>query len=388
MLVDLHAHFPMHLLPDEQQRTHDHAKAWWRQRWEAQLVRLISRVANYQGPGDTPSVTEELMSDGDVGVTLSVLYQPLDEMDLTQEYGAPPRESYFDDITAQLRTVEEYVKDHSSKVTIAHTPTELDTLLGGGVPILIHAIEGGFQLGRDAAELQRNVRALAGLGVAYVTVAHLFLRDVATNAPALPFLPDWLYHLVFPEKGKRGLTALGREVVQALVDEGILIDITHMSQASIKDVLAVLDARDPGKEVPVIATHMACRFGGLEYCFDDDTIRAVADRGGVLGCILCEHYITNGLPGGVKSFQDSVNALCRHIDKIHEATGTYDHVGVGSDLDGYIKPALPGLEHMGRMAELQKELRARYGDADAEKISSGNALRVLRAEWGRKRPRP
>jgi membrane dipeptidase len=388
MLVDLHAHFPMHLLPDEQQRTHDHAQAWWRQRWEAQLVRLISRFANYQGPGDTPSVTEELMSDGDVGVTLSVLYQPLDEMDLTQEYGAPPRESYFDDITAQLRTVEEYVKDHSSKVTIAHTPTELDTLLGGGVPILIHAIEGGFQLGRDAAELQRNVRALAGLGVAYVTVAHLFFRDVATNAPALPFLPDWLYHLVFPEKGKRGLTALGREVVQALVDEGILVDITHMSQASIKDVLAVLDARDPGKEVPVIATHMACRFGGLEYCFDDDTIRAVADRGGVLGCILCEHYITSGLPGGVQSFQDSVNALCRHIDKIHEATGTFDHVGVGSDLDGYIKPALPGLEHMGRMAELQKELRARYGDADAEKISSGNALRVLRAEWGRKRPRP
>jgi hypothetical protein len=40
------------------------------------------------------------------------------------------------------------------------------------------------------------------------------------------------------------------------------------------------------------------------------------------------------------------------------------------------------------MGELQKELRARYGDVDAEKICSGNALRVLRAEWGRKRPRP
>ena len=46
MLVDLHAHFPMHLLPDEQQRTHEHAQAWWRRRWQAWLVRLISRFAN------------------------------------------------------------------------------------------------------------------------------------------------------------------------------------------------------------------------------------------------------------------------------------------------------------------------------------------------------
>jgi microsomal dipeptidase-like Zn-dependent dipeptidase len=137
----------------------------------------------------------------------------------------------------------------------------------------------------------------------------------------------------------------------------------------------------------VIATHMACRFGGLEYCFDDDTIRRVAERGGVLGCILCKHYITSGLPGGAKGFEGSVAAVCQHIDKVHALTGTYDHVGIGSDFDGYIKPALPGLEHMGRMADLQRALQERYGDADAEKMCSANALRVLRAGWGRRRPR-
>jgi membrane dipeptidase len=88
-----------------------------------------------------------------------------------------------------------------------------------------------------------------------------------------------------------------------------------------------------------------------------------------------------------KSLDGSVEALGRHIDKIHRVTNSYDHIAIGSDLDGYIKPALPGLTDMGKMAELQRRLAARYGDADAEKICSGNALRVLRAQWGRKRPR-
>jgi microsomal dipeptidase-like Zn-dependent dipeptidase len=387
MLVDLHAHFPMHLLVDEQQRTHERARMWWRQRWQGRVVEIISKFANYQGKGDRPSVTEELMRAGKVGVALSMLYQPFDEIDLTQDYGAPPRQSYFQDIVDQRQTVEDYVSAHPGDVAIAHSPAELDTLLGKDVPILIHAIEGGFQLGREPAEVRGNAATLADLGVAYVTVAHLFFRDVATNAPALPFLPDRIYNWVFPQQQGEGLTALGRDVVEAMVDEGILIDLTHMRSESIRDVFSLLDARDPGNEIPVIATHMAYRFGGLEYSFDDETIVGVARRGGVLGCILCEHFITSGLSGIDKTVDGSVQALCRHIDKIHELTGSYEHIAIGSDLDGYIKPALPGLQDMGRLTELQTQLHARYGDEAAEKICSGNALRVLRAQWGHKRPR-
>jgi microsomal dipeptidase-like Zn-dependent dipeptidase len=386
MLIDLHAHFPMHVV-DEQRRTHERARAWWRRRWQGRVVDLISRVANYQGPGGTPSVTEQLMRDGEVGIALSVLYQPFDEMDLTQDYGAPPRQSYFEDIVAQHQAVEDYVRDHSGDLAIAHSVRELDALLSRGGSILIHAIEGGFQLGRSPQEIRRNVAQLATMGVAYVTVAHLFFREVATNAPALPFLPDWLYNTVFRQPREEGLTPIGREVVGAMVDEGILIDLTHMRPQSIRDVLDLLDTRDPSKEIPVIATHMAYRFGGLQYCFDDEAILPVAARGGVLACILCEHYMTNGLPAHERTLDGSVDVVCRHIDKLHELTGSYENIAIGSDLDGYIKPALPGLEHMGRMAELQKRLHDRYGAADAEKICSGNALRVLRSEWGRRRPR-
>ncbi len=387
-LVDMHGHFPMHLLESEQQRTHERLTTWWRHRWQGMVVELISHFANYQGPGDTPSVTEKRMLEGEVGVTLSVLYQPFDEIDLSQDYAAPPLERYFADIVNQAQTVEDHAATHSDEVVIAHTPAELEThLAAGDRPILIHAIEGGLYVGDEQAEMQANVRKLSELGVAYITVAHLFFRQVATNAPALPFLPDSVYNLMFRQAKSEGLTALGHELIEAMVDEGILVDITHMRTQSIRDVLALLDARDPEREVPVIATHMAYRFGGLEYSFDDDTVTQVAARGGLMGLIMCQHFITSGLHGIAETFEGSVTALCHHIDKIHELTGSYDHIGIGSDLDGYIKPALPGLEHQGRMADLQQALRDRYGDAVAEQIAGGNALRVLRTQWGRKRPR-
>lgn len=388
MLIDMHGHFPMHLLEDDQQRTHERLTAWWRHRWQGLIVQLISHFANYQGPGDAPSVTEQLMRAGQVGVTLSVLYQPFDEMDLTQDYAAPPRQSYFADILDQRQTVEDYAAAHSGDVVIAHSARELEEhLTDAGRPILVHAIEGGFHIGDDPGQVHGNVAELARSGVAYITVAHLFFRQVATNAPALPFLPDRLYNRVFHQDKGEGLTPLGRELVNAMVDEGILVDLTHMRAQSIGDVFALLDERDPVQEIPVIATHMAYRFGGLEYSFDDDTVRRIAARGGLLGLILCQHYITSGLPDIAETFEGSVKALCLHIDKIHELTGSYDHIGIGSDLDGYIKPALPGLEHQGRMAVLQQALRDRYGDDVAQQIAGGNALRVLRSEWGRKRPR-
>ena len=94
MLVDLHGHFPMHLLEDDKQRAHERLRHGFVIAGRAR-VELINLFANYQGPRDTPSVTEKLMRDGDVGVTLSVLYQAFDEMDLTQDYAAPPLPRYF-----------------------------------------------------------------------------------------------------------------------------------------------------------------------------------------------------------------------------------------------------------------------------------------------------
>jgi membrane dipeptidase len=383
VLVDLHAHFPMHLLPDGGGATQRRIRALARNRWRARVVDLISRVANYQGPGDRPGVTEALMRAGDVGVVLSVLYQPFDEIDLSLRYGAPPQPGYFSDLLAQIDTVERHARARADRIGVAHSPGELRELVAGGRIALIHAVEGAFHIAGDPDAVAGRVRTLAERGVAYITVAHLFWRGVATNAPALPFLPDWLYRFAFPQP-PQGLSELGRATVRAMVAHGVLVDITHMGPPALRDTFELLDTLDPGERVPVVATHMACRFGGLEYCLTDETIRRVARRGGVLGVILCEHYITRGLRGPrPRGFEDSVMRLCEHIDRIARVTGGFDHVAIGSDLDGYIKPALPGLEHMGRMRDLQDALSARYGDEDAKRICSANALRLLDRSWGR-----
>ena len=70
-----------------------------------------------------------------------------------------------------------------------------------------------------------------------------------------------------------------------------------------------------------------------------------------------------------------------HIDRVAQVTGSHDHAAIGTDLDGWIKPALPGLEHLGRMRYVQDALAAKYGTEVAEKISSGNVLALLRRAW-------
>jgi len=246
---------------------------------------------------------------------------------------------------------------------------------------VIHSVEGGFQLGASPDTIAANVHTLAAKGVVYVTLAHLLWRRVATNAPAIPYFSDMQYRLLAPEP-LEGLTALGRAAVTAMAKRGILIDITHMSDEAIWETFDLLrQLEDCHHPVPVIATHMACRFGHHEYNLSDATIKEVARRRGVMGVIFCMHWMSDGLihphtPGG------TFHVIGRHIDRVHGLTNSYDHIAIGSDLDGFIKPVLPGLEHMGKMPALADWLRANYPSA-AEAIMSGNVLRVLSEGWGR-----
>lgn len=389
MNVDLHAHYPMHVVPGGDTGTvltlitspeGEHLRL--RDRVRSRLVGLASRFANYPTFSSGPAVTVPLIRDGELGVVCSVLYSPFDEMDLTKlhGYGLPPEPHYFDAIVRQLQSVEESLAGDSAEVAIARDPVELDAVIASGRTAMVHCVEGGHALGADEESIAANVATLAQRGVVYVGIAHLVYRALATNAPALPFLPDWAYRLLFRQP-RSGLTALGRAAVRAMVAHGVLIDITHMSTRSLADTFALLDEIDPQRSVPVIASHIACRFGDREYNMSDETITAVAARGGVMGVIFCDHYIGDGLAEGTQSFEGSMALIEKHIDRIRSVTGSFDHVALGSDLDGYIKPALKGLGDMSRFPALRAALAQRYGDEAAEAICAGNALRVMRAAW-------
>ncbi len=379
MIVDLHAHYPMHLsAASTLARMADHHRAGWGDKIRALILNLANRLANYPKSGQ-PAVTIPNLKAGGVGVVLSVLYQPFDEIDLDEKYGAPPRGSYFADLEAQLAAVETNVARFGADAAVVKNHNQLDAARAQGKVALIHAVEGGFHLGDTPERVRDNVARLAGHGVAYVTLAHLFWRDIATNAPALPFLPDWLYQLLFPQPAK-GLSNLGLAALDAMVEQRILIDLTHMSGPAMTETLDRLDTIDPQRRVPVVATHGAYAFGDLKYNLRDAQLEAIAARRGVVGLIACKHYMTDGL-SQPSTFDDTIATLCRHIDKIHDVTGSYDAIAFGSDLDGFIKPTLPGLETPAAFASVEARLTARYGAAIAEQICSTNALRVLQY-WG------
>lgn len=387
MIADLHSHYPMHLMPGGQGSVLELVGSpggRWRllDRMRAALVRIASRFANYRSFESGPRVTVPLLRSGGVGVALSVLYSPFDEMDLFKRYPGAPDSSYFPTLLRQLEDVEaEVARDFAGLARVARTPAELDAALDAGEVALVHCVEGGFHLGPTPEDVDRNVAELARRGVAYVTLGHLFYRQVATNANAIPFLPDWLYDLLFPQPAI-GLTELGRAAARAMARERMLIDLSHMSERALDDTFALLDELDPGREATVIASHAAHRFGRQDYNLSTPTIERIAERNGVVGLILAEHQATDGLRHTrTKNLEDSLSTLFTHIDRIAEITGSHGHTAIGSDLDGFIKPTLAGLEDAGRLALLERALIERYGAAEAELIASGNALRLLHESW-------
>jgi microsomal dipeptidase-like Zn-dependent dipeptidase len=359
-----------------------------RDRIRALLIGLASRFINYAGFHSGPRVRISYMQEGGVGVALSVLYSFFDEVDVLG--GTRPKPHYLGALEAQLETVRKDIEvNHPADAFIATEPGAL-AAAGNDKVALVHCVEGGFHLGETPQEVKAGVARLAAHGVAYVTLAHLIWRGVATDAPALPFMSDEEYRRWLPQP-EEGLSELGRAAVEAMVEHGMLIDLAHMSERSLSDTFELLDQLDPQRTVPVLVTHAGYRFGTQEYMLSSETIERIAARDGVIGLIFARHQLEDGPPPverrrrphltRKRRLEASVATLCAHIDRIHEITDSYRHVAIGSDLDGFIKPTLGGIHDMRDMARLERRLRAHYGDATAQLICSGNALRPLTTYW-------
>ena len=392
MIVDLHAHYPMHVVGEGGSAFR---LLWTRQgrrrlrdRIRALLVGFASLFANYRSPFSGPRVQVKYMREGGVGVALSVLYSFFDEADVLD--GVRPDADYPATIEDQLEVVEDEVeREHSGEAVIARNPAEMRAATDSGRVALVHCVEGGFHLGATPEQVDLSVRRLSRRGVAYITLAHLIWREVATNAPALPFLTEEQYHRYLPQPDV-GLSDLGRAAVRAMVRERILIDVSHMSARALAETFELLD--DYEETVPVIATHAGYRFGEQSYMLDRPTLERIASRGGLVGLIFAQHQLYDGIPAGAlrrrglrarkaKRFGESFDILCRHIDAIHEATGSHRHTAIGTDFDGFIKPTLAGLQDMRDMERLERRLLRTYGEADAARICSQNALDLLGGYW-------
>ncbi len=384
MIADIHAHYPMHVMMDDPR---DRLEQMLRVRGRpfadkirAVVLRIASRLLSDRDLWSGERVNLEYLQKGSARVVLSVLHSPFSEIDLSRPYGSLPKSEYFADLIRQIEQVESDINAWDDSVgSVVRDADELDRALEAGSIAMVHCLEGGVDLGVSREEIERNVAELKRRGVAYITLAHLFYRQVATNTPALPFLPDGVYNWVFHQPKGEGLTQRGRAAVEAMARNGILVDLAHMRADSLEETFEILDSLAP--EMPVINSHAGYRFGNQEYMLDTPTVERIAKRRGVIGLILAQHQLNDGIrKKETKTFEESFEVICKHVDRIHEIAGSHEHVAIGSDFDGFIKPTMGGLENMGDLARLDEALAERYG-GDAELITSGNAVRVLRDLW-------
>jgi membrane dipeptidase len=171
-----------------------------------------------------------------------------------------------------------------------------------------------------------------------------------------------------------GLTAYGRELVGALEARGMVIDLAHANDATIRDTLAI--ARGP-----VIDSHTGLRaFHGASdprlraRALGDGEARAIAATGGVV-CIdfLPDHLKGPREPGRRVGLADLVEVIAHAV----EVAGV-DGVGLGSDWDGFDGEPVEGLEDASRLPALVAALDAAgFGDDAVAKILGGNLRRVL-----------
>ena len=212
------------------------------------------------------------------------------------------------------------------------------------------AVQGGNALGR-VDDLDRTQLGL----LSRVTLVHLTASTV--GAPSAPSLPH---------RRHGGLTPFGAALVEACNARRVLVDLAHISRRGFWDALAV---HDPS--LPVIVSHTGVRGAhDMWRNIDDDQVRAVADRGGVVGIMFHSAFL------GDPFWRGSADAIVRHVEHVVRVGGE-DAVAVGSDFDGLIVPPRD-LSTVTQLPVLtQRMLDRGFGPELVGKVLGANYLRVV-----------
>ena len=173
----------------------------------------------------------------------------------------------------------------------------------------------------------------------------------------------------------------GRELVREMERLGIILDVTHLCDESVRDALDHFHG-------PVWASHSNCRSlvpHGRQ--FSDDHIRELVQRDAVIGVAFDAWMLVPGWVRGVTTPERagvSLETVADHIDRICQLAGDARHCGIGSDLDGaFGREQCPAdVQTIADLARLPARLTARgYSDEDVQQIAHGNFVRFLRHAW-------
>jgi len=290
----------------------------------------------------------------------------------------------------QIDAVREQVRKHPKDIVLGTTAADVRDARKQGKIAALMGIEGGHMISSDLGVL----RLYAALGVRYMTLTHSGNDEWADSST------DTAVH--------NGLTDFGKDVVREMNRLGMMVDISHVSDKTFYDALAVSKA-------PLIASHSSCRaICNAPRNMTDQMIKDLAAKGGVIqinyhvGFLSQEFMIADKDPEITKATAAEVEKRCgdkegcqliegdritreyvqqgklprvdytkiiEHIDHAVKLVGA-DHVGLGSDFDGANMPF--GMEDATKLLLITEALLRRgYSDEDVRKILGENTLRVM-----------
>jgi membrane dipeptidase len=290
----------------------------------------------------------------------------------------------------QIDAVREQVLRHPKDIVLATTAAEVRDARKQGKIAALMGVEGGHMIASDLGAL----RSYAALGVRYMTLTHSGNDEWADSST------DTAVH--------NGLTDFGKDVVREMNRLGMMVDISHVSDKTFYDALAVSKA-------PLIASHSSCRaICDAKRNMTDQMIRDLAAKGGVIqinyhvGFLSEEFMNADKNPEITKAIAAEVEKRCgskegcqliegdritreyvqegklprveytkiiEHIDHAVKLVGA-DHVGLGSDFDGANMPF--GMEDATKLPQITEALlRKDYSEDDIRKILGENTLRVM-----------
>ena len=344
-----------------------------------------SRVNNHLDAidfaGDTGRLDPPMHTDlprlraGGVGGQFWSVYVPVDLK------GADAVQATLEQIDLVHRLVARYPDD----LELALTADDIVRIHGQGRVASLIGVEGGHSINNSLAVLRQLCRA----GARYMTITHWNNIDWADAGTAPP--------------EHDGLTAFGQEVIREMNRLGMLVDLSHVSPATVHDALDVTEA-------PVIFSH-SCARALCDYPrnVSDEILKRVKKNDGVVMVNFVPSFVseeasrhwatreaesarlkavfphdTEAVKTGLAAWREQNPApevplavVADHIDHIRKVAGI-DHVGIGSDFDG-ISATPVGLEDVSTYPALLAELLRRgYSDEDVKKVAGLNLLRVMR----------
>ena len=285
----------------------------------------------------------------------------------------------------QIDVMKRLIARYPNDLALVTTADEVEAAMRRGRIASLLGMEGGSSIAGSLAVL----RQMYALGARYMTLTHsrtLPWADSATDTPQ-----------------HDGLTPFGVQVVQEMARLGMLIDLSHVSEATMMDAMEATGA-------PVIFSHSGARaVNGHARNVPDSVLQRLPQQGGLVMVVGLPDYLSEdlrqrgaarageqarleslwrGQPAAVEQAlatwdvahpapQASVATMADHIDHIRAVAGI-DHIGIGGDYDGMASGPV-GMEDVAGYPALFVELARRgYSRQDLEKIASGNMVRVLR----------